>query len=61
MSPKIDMTVVNMGINAVKTGVETVQAGVKGVDLMLRNSSFVHRDRLSSSAWVKCGGNCHLM
>jgi hypothetical protein len=34
---------------------------LKGVDLMLRNSSFTHRDRLSSSAWVKCVENCHLM
>jgi hypothetical protein len=33
----------------------------KGVDLLMRNSSFTHRDRLSSSAWVKCVENCHLM
>ena len=28
MSPKVDMTVVSMGVNAVKTGVETVKTGV---------------------------------
>ena len=31
MSPKVDMIVVSMGVNAVKTGVETVKTGVETV------------------------------